>query len=232
MRSTAAIFAAGLALGAGLALAAAWAPAARAQQPATGGQQPIRKFKDEGLQQYLVPEIAALQEKLDKMSDRLATMQAEVAKVKEQQQALAADFHTNQELAKATDTSVTSLRASNQEDLLSLKSDVARIRRDVTDLTDQMRKLAVPPAAPAAAAPPPLEGYITQAGASGVTINLGSGSGVRAGMRFGVYRASQPQLRIGTIEVTEVLDANNSRAKIIASNPNTTFEFSDIVRPY
>jgi hypothetical protein len=219
-------------LAACLALFAGAARPVRAQQSAAQAN-PVPKFKDPALQQYLVSELAAIQEKLDKLNARLEATDAQLAKLKEQQQALAADFRANQELTKATDTSVTSLRASNQEDLLSLKSDVGRIRRDLSDLADQLKKTAAPPPAPAAA-PPALAGYITQASAtsSTVTINLGSAAGVDVGMRFGVYRAAEPQTRIGTVEVTEVLDANNSRAKIIASNPNTKFQFSDIVRPY
>jgi hypothetical protein len=203
---------------------------ARAQQPAQG-QAAIPKFKDPALQQYLVPELTTIEEKLDKLSARLDAMEGQLTKVKEQQHALASDFHTNQELSKATDTSVTSLRASNQEDLLSLKTDVARIRRDLADLSDEMKKASAPPPA-SAAAQPKMEGYITQATATSITINLGSAAGIEVGMRFGVYRAAAPQTRIGTIEISEVLDANNSRAKVVASNPNTKFQFSDIVRPY
>ena len=204
---------------------------ARAQQSAQAA--PVPKFKDPGLQQYLVAELATFEEKLDKLNARLDAADAQLAKLKEQQQALAAEFRANQELTKATDTSVTSLRASNQEDLLSVKTDVGRIRRDLSDLADQMKKAAAPPPAPVPAQPA-IEGYITQASAasSAVTINLGSAAGVSVGMRFGVYRAAEPQTRIGTVEVIEVLDANNSRAKIVASNPNTKFQFSDIVRPY
>lgn len=218
---------------AGLALLLGPAPVARAQQPAASQAAPVAKFKDPGLQQYLTAELATIEEKLDKLNARLDSMDAQLAKLKEQQQALASDFRSNQELTKATDTSVTSLRASNQEDLLSLKTDVGRIRRDLSDLSDQMKKAAAPPPSPAPAQPA-IEGYITQASATStsVTINLGSAAGVTAGMRFGVYRAAEPQTRIGTVEVTEVLDANNSRAKIVASNPNTKFQFSDIVRPY
>jgi uncharacterized protein YhaN len=206
---------------------------ARAQQQAAAQSAPVPKFKDPALQQYLMAELATIQEKLDKLNARLDATDAQLAKLKEQQQALASDFRANQELTKATDTSVTSLRASNQEDLLSLKTDVGRIRRDLSDLTDQMKKATAPPPAPATAQPA-MEGYITQASAtsSTITINLGSAAGVDVGMRFGVYRAAEPQTRIGTVEVIEVLDANNSRAKIVASNPNTKFQFSDIVRPY
>jgi Skp family chaperone for outer membrane proteins len=217
-----------LAAAAGLVLCLAPAWPARAQQQPAQAQPAVPKFKDPGLQQYLVAELAMIQDKLDKLSARLEAVEGQLAKVREQQQALAAEFHTNQELSKATDTSVTSLRASNQEDLLSLKSDVARIRRDLTDINDELRKAAPPPAA----AQPKMEGYITQASAASITINLGSAAGVETGMRFGVYRAAEPQTRIGTIEITEVLDANNSRAKVVASNPNTKFQFSDIVRPY
>jgi len=206
---------------------------ARAQQqpnqpPAAAG---IPKFKDAALQQYLVTELSTIEEKLDKLSARLEAMESQMAKLREQQQALAADFRTNQDLAKATDTSVTSLRASNQEDLLSLKSDVARIRRDLADLNDDVRRSAAPPAA-AAPTQPKVEGYITQATSTSMIINLGSAAGIEVGMKFGVYRAAEPQTRIGTVEVTEVVDANNSRVKTVASNPNTKFQFSDIVRPY
>lgn len=205
---------------------------ARAQQQPAQAQPPVPKFKDPGLQQYLVTEMTSIEEKLDKLAARLDAVEGQLAKVKDQQQALASDFHANQELVKATDTSVTSLRVSNQEDLLSLKTDVARIRRDLSDLSDEVRKSAAPPPAAAPPAQPKMEGYITQVSPTSISINLGSAAGVEVGMKFGVYRAAEPQTRIGTIEVTEVLDPNNSKAKIVASNPNTKFQFSDIVRPY
>ncbi len=229
MRSNARILAA--ALGLGLLL---WpALPARAQQQAPGqNQAAVAKFKDPALQQYLVPEITTIEEKLDKLAARLDAVEGQLAKVKEQQQALANDIHASQEQVKATDTSVTSLRVSNQEDLLSVKTDVARIRRDLGDLTDEVRKAAAPPPAPAPAPQPKVEGYVTQVLANTISINLGSAAGVEVGMKFGVYKAAEPQTRIGTIEVTEVVDANNSKAKIVASNPNTKFQFSDIVRPY
>jgi tetrahydromethanopterin S-methyltransferase subunit B len=227
MGSKARTLAAAVGLGLGLLPAL---PASAQQQPAQG-QAATYKFKDPALQQYLVGELTTIEEKLDKLATRIEAMEGQLAKLKEQQQALASDFRANQELSKATDTSVTSLRASNQEDLLSVKTDVARIRRDLSEMADEMRKASAPPAPPPASQPK-LEGYITQAGATSISINLGSAAGVEVGMRFGVYRAAEPQTRIGTLEITEVLDANNSRAKIVASNPNTKFQFSDIVRPY
>lgn len=94
MRSNARILAA--ALGLGLLL---WpALSARAQQQAPGqNQAAVAKFKDPALQQYLVPEITTIEEKLDKLAARLDAVEGQLAKVKEQQQALANDIHASQE---------------------------------------------------------------------------------------------------------------------------------------
>ncbi len=62
-------------------------------------------------------------------------------------------------------------------------------------------------------------------------ITLGSGQGARTGMRLGVYAAADPKTQIGQVVVTEVIDANNSKAWIILQSPNTRVQSSDIVRP-
>jgi cell division protein FtsB len=211
------------------ALALSFVPGAAAQQ---------RKFKDEVLQQYLVPQITDLQAKLDKLTDKLAALETAVAKLQAGQAALAEDLRSTQGLLKATDASVTSLRVTNQQDLLGVKTDLVQIRRDLGDIADQMRRsfTAAPAPAPVAAAPasspvPAADGYVTQVSDNEVTINLGSAAGMRVGMRFSVYHGSDPQTRIGIIEVTDIIDANNSRARILESKPDTKFQFSDVIRP-
>lgn len=204
--------------------------------PGAAAQQQ-KKFKDEGLQQYLVPEITAIQAKLDKLTEKLASLETEIGKIKEQQAMLAEDHRRTQDLMKATDTSVTSLRVSNQQDLLGVKTDLVQIRRDITEIADVLHRGAAgqtPAAAsnPTAPAPvPTADGYVTQVSDTEVTINLGSSAGVRVGMRFSVYHGADPQTRIGIIEVTDVMDANNSRARILETKPEAKFQFSDVVRP-
>ena len=205
--------------------------------PGAAAQQQ-KKFKDEGLQQYLIPEITAIQAKLDKLTEKLAALEAEIGKIKEQQGMLAEDHRHTQDLMKATDTSVTSLRVSNQQDLLGVKTDLVQIRRDIGEIADQMRRSAGPVPSPAAANNPPpptpgptADGYITQVSDSEVTINLGSAAGLRVGMRFSVYHGADSQTRIGIIEVTDVIDANNSRARIVDTKADAKFQFSDVVRP-
>jgi len=217
-------------IGAFLILAAALGvvPGARAQQ---------KKFKDEGLQQYLVPEITTVESKLDKLAERLAALEAEISKIKQLQADLAADVRATQGLLKATDTSVTSLRVSSQQDTLGLKTDITQMRRDLSDIAELLRtnnaqsQPSMQSSNPPQSVPAPTDAYITQVTDNGVTISAGSSTNVRVGMRFNVFRASDPQSNIGVVEVVDVLDANNSRAKIVSSKPNVRFEFSDIVRP-
>lgn len=218
------------AFGAFLIVAAALglAPGAAAQQ---------KKFKDEALQQFLVPELAAIQSKLDKLTERLAALEDDIAKLKQRQDDLVADQRSTQSLLKATDNSVTSLRVSSQQDVLGLKTDITQMRRDISDMSDLLRRsISPPPPTTSTTTNPPVsapasDGYITQVTDNGVTISVGSSTGVKVGMRFNVFRAAEPQSNIGVVEVVDVLDANNSRAKIISSKPNIRFEFSDIVRP-
>ena len=205
--------------------------------PVAAAQQQ-KKFKDEGLQQYLIPELTQLQAKLDKITEKLVAMEAELGKLKEQQVGLAEDHRRAQDLMRATDSSVTSLRVSNQQDLLNMKTDVVQIRSEMTEIRDLMHRNAAPAQAPApvnnppaSAAPPAADGYITQVSDSEVTINLGSAAGIRVGMRFSVYHGNDLQSRIGIVEITDVIDPNNSRAKILETKPDAKFQFSDIVRP-
>lgn len=204
--------------------------------PAAAQQQ--KKFKDEGLQQYLVPQLTDIQAKLDKLTEKLAALETAVSKLQSQQAALAEDQRSTQGLLKATDASVTSLRVTNQQDLLGVKTDLVEIRRNIGDITDQMRRSNSPApspaplaAAPAAAPAPSADGYVTQVSDNEVTINLGSAAGLRVGMRFSVYHGSDAQTRIGIIEITDVIDANNSRARTLEIKQDAKFQFSDVVRP-
>jgi len=207
-----------------VALALGLAPSAAAQ----------KKQKDPVLEQYLLAEFGKLNAAIAQLNDRLAALEAELGRARQQQTELGTELRNTQNALKTTDTSLSSFRLSTQQDLLGLKTDLTQLRQDVTRLMDlAQRSLAASaasaPAAPQAPAAP--EGYISAVGEKDVTINLGSNHGIKVGMRFTVFRAADPKTQIGQIEVVEVIDANNSRATIIFVKPNTSFEFSDIVRP-
>jgi hypothetical protein len=186
-----------------------------------------KKQKDPVLQTYLEETFAELTAKLLKLADRLAAIEDQLTRLKQQQDDAGVDVRGVMTQVKTTDQSLSSFRLSVQQDLLSLKSDLASVRQDLKTVAETAKKAEAAPAQEL----PRVEGYITAVTEKDVTINLGSASGMKAGTRLAVFRASDPKTQIGVIEVTEVLDANNSRAKIVFSKPDAKFDFSDIVRP-
>ncbi len=189
-----------------------------------------KKPKDPVLQSYLEGQFAGLTKKLDEISERVATLEVELGKLKQLQTDSVGELRNAQNAARNTDSSLTSFRLSNQQDVITLKTDVAKILQNVTALMEGARKAEAAAAAPET---PKIEGYITDPPAEGkdvCTINKGSAVGVKVGMRFLVFKASDPATQVGLVEITEVLDANNSRAKILHSKPGIKLEFSDIVR--
>ncbi len=188
-----------------------------------------KKQKDPVLQAFLEEQFAVMNRKLDDLGEKVAVVQADIARLKQQQADMSSDLRTAQTTARNTDSSLTSFRLSNQQDIISLKTDVARIRQDLAGLMEGAKKAEA--AAPPAPEAPKLEGYVTAVTEKDVTISLGSASGLKVGSRFGVYKATDPKSQVGLVEVIEVLDANNSRAKIVHSKVGVSFEFSDLVRP-
>ncbi|MBI1750959.1 MAG: hypothetical protein HY234_04565 [Acidobacteria bacterium] len=197
--------------------------------PSVAGAQ--KRPKDPVLQAYLEERFAELNKKLGELGERLATLEVEVGKLKQQQADTTSEVRNAQNVVRSLDGSLTSFRLTNQQDIVTLKTDIAKIRQDLTTLVEGAKKAEAAAAAPEA---PKIEGYITDPPAEGkdvVTINLGSAVGVKVGMRLSVFKAGDPKTQVGLVEVTEVLDANNSRAKVVHSKPGIKLEFSDIVRP-
>ncbi len=196
-----------------------FAPAAAAQ----------KKQKDPVLQQYLEDAFADLGAKLAKLGDRLSAIEEDLARLKQQQAASSEELRNTQTMIKTFDAGLSSFRLSTQQDIISIKQELAAIRKDLSGVAEAARKPES--AAAPGAAEAKIEGYITAVTNNEVTINLGSGAGMKVGSRLTVFRASDAKTQIGLIEVIEVLDANNSRAKIMFHQPDAKFEFSDIVRP-
>jgi hypothetical protein len=195
-----------------------------------------KKHKDPVQHEYLIQEFAQINAKLTQLADRLSAVETELGRQKQQQSELIAELRNAENILKTTDTSLSSFRLGTQQELFGLKTDLTQVRQDLAALADWLKKSATAAQPPretskAASETSPMEGYITAVGDKEVTINVGSSAGVKPGARFHVYRATDPKVQIGVVEVVEVIDANNSRAKIIFSKPDIRFEFSDIVRP-
>ena len=74
------------------------------------------------------------------------------------------------------------------------------------------------------------QGYITAVEGASVMIDMGSSAGIQQGSQLAVYKATDPNTRVGVIEVTQVVDSGNARARIVTMNSGVKPEFSDVVR--
>jgi hypothetical protein len=206
--------------------AAAVPAAAQLKQPRP------REPKDEGLHYVLLQQVAKLEAAIQQVADKVGALESELQRIKQQNADASTEIRSIQTTLKTNDTTFSNFRLSNEQGLLNIKSDLVQLRTDLASLNDTVkRSLAM--AAPVVEAPagPAIEGYIVSVSEREVTISLGSGSGVRQGMRLGVFPSADPKTQIGIVVVTDVVDANNSRAEIIIQNPGARFQFSDIVRP-
>ena len=198
-----------------------------------------KRQKDPMLEQYLISEFAQLNAKLDRMQERVVALESELARVKQNQAEMITEIRSTQTTVKTMDTSLSTFRLSSQQDLFSLKTDLTQVRQDMARLMDLIMKggsaapAPVPAPAPAAPSDSSADGYITAVSEDGkeVTISLGSSAGIKVGSELNVFKAGDTKKEVGIIEVVEVVDANNSRAKVVFVRPSFRFEFSDIVRP-
>ncbi len=79
---------------------------------------------------------------------------------------------------------------------------------------------------------PPAVGYVTAVTADNmVTVNLGSGNGLKTGSQLGLFKATDPNTRVGTLEVTDVIDQGNAHASVKILNAGVKPEYSDMVKP-
>jgi TolA-binding protein len=190
---------------------------------------------------YLVDQFRALQDQLQALKAQLDTLGGQVAELKQNQQQLQTVIVRQQRLLQEMDQLVSSLRLGQEESFSGLRTALNQLRSDnekaFASLTGRPAEPGGAATAPerkgAVEAPPTrvVQGYITVVDKDNtVTVDLGSGQGIQAGSRLAVYKANDPNTRAGVLEVLQVVDAGNSRARIVTMNAGVQPEFSDFVR--
>jgi len=171
----------------------------------------------------------------------VAALNAQLAELKQNQAQLQAVAIRQQRALQDLDQMLSSLRIGNEENFAKLKTALTELRAEtenaVKKLTGQPAQQPAAPveatlvthpgAVPARQAP---QGYITAVDGGNVMIDMGSAQGVQQGSRLAVYKATDPNTRVGVIEVTQVVDAGNARARVVTMNAGARPEFSDVVR--
>lgn len=189
---------------------------------------------------YLVSQFRTLQDQLQALKTQVDTLGAQLAEMRQNQAQLQAVIIRQQRALQDMDQLVSSMRLSHEDNFSTLKAELTKLRTEqqkaATALTSQPATVATevaPPSKPVLGLPvtaPGVQGYITVITGNTVTVDLGAAKGLRQGSRLAVYKANDQNARVGVLEVTEVVDAENSRARIVTMNPGIRPEFSDIVR--
>lgn len=189
---------------------------------------------------YLVDQFRALQEQIQALKTQLDALSGQVAEMKQNQQQLQTVVVRQQRMLQDMDQLVSSLRLGQEENFSGVKTTLNEMRaehkKESASLTGKSEAgggtgqglggsgVTPPPARP-------VQGYITVIDKdSTVAVDLGSDQKMQPGARLAVYKATDPSTRVGVLEVVQVLDAGNSRARIITMNAGVRPEFSDIVR--
>ncbi len=199
------------------------------------------KFKEDE-QKYLDDQFKAVLDQMQALGNQVAALNAQLAEVKQNQAQLQAVIIRQQRQLQDLDEMLSSLHIGNEEHFSKLNTAIADLRAQTDNALSKLAgQPAGPPGTPAEVAPlahpatpapsrPTSQGYITAVEGTNVMIDMGSAQGLQQGSRLAVYKATDPNTRVGVIEVTQVIDTGNARARIVTMNSGVKPEFSDVVR--
>ncbi len=193
------------------------------------------KFKEDE-QKYLEDQFRAVTDQLQQMTQQIQSLNAQLTELRQNQAQFQAVIVRQQRALAEMDQMVSSMRVGNEDNFSSL-------RHAITQLRDILKQAGSPPStgaqiteSPAPSQPrsqapaEPTKGYVTLVQGDVVMVDIGGSAGVHQGSRLAVYKANDPNTSVGVLEVTQVVDAGSSRAKVITMNSGVRPEFSDIVR--
>ena len=198
------------------------------------------RFKEDE-QKYLDDQFKAVLDQMQAMGNQNAALNAQLVEVKQNQAQLQSVVIRQQHRLQDLDQKLSSLRIGNEENFAKLKTAITELRAETESAVNKLSgqpvqqpgvAVEVAPAAHTAATPvhQAPQGYITNVDGADVTIDMGSAQGLQQGARLAVYKATDPNTRVGVIEIIQVIDTGNARAHVVTMNAGAKPEFSDVVR--
>lgn len=195
------------------------------------------KFKEDE-QQYLSDQFKAIQDQVQALTTQLQTLNAQIQELRQNQAQLQAVIIRQQRSLQDLNQMVTSMRLGGEDNFSNLKGAITQLRNETQASFAKMSGGSAPSSGPMAIATPKSTpatpvlqgGYVTAVEGNNLRLDMGSTQGLHEGSRLALFKASDPSTRVGVIEVTQVIDEGNSRAKIITLNTGVRPEFSDVVR--
>jgi TolA-binding protein len=198
------------------------------------------KFKPDE-QQYLSDQFKAIQDQVQALTTQLQTLNAQLQELRQNQAQFQAVIVRQQRALQDLDQMATSLRLGSEENFSNLKTAITQLRNETQAAFVKLSGGSVPSSTggggtgpsgqlPPSPPPAPAQGYVLVVEGNNVTLDTSSVAGIHQGSRLALYKASDPNTRVGVLEVIQVMDAGKSRAQIVTLNPGVQPEFSDVVR--
>lgn len=198
------------------------------------------KFSDDD-KKYLDDQFRSILDQVQAMQNQIQTLNTQLQQLKENQTQFQAVIIRQQRAINEINQMVSSMSLTDDDHYSTLKAAIEKLRNDTQTafnklspgLTQPGATVAeVPsrPGAPAPAAPRVTTGYIVTAEGNNLVVGLGSKDSMQVGMRLALYKGTDLSTHVGVLEVTQVIDADNCRVKIVTTNSGVKPEFGDSVR--
>lgn len=194
------------------------------------------KFKEDE-QRYLDEQFRAVLDQMQAMQNQIHTLNTQLQDLRQKQDQFGAAILRQQRKLDDLDQRVNTIYLGGEDHYSTLKTAIGQLRSETQasfnklspGLTQPSSAATQAPASVAApAAPRVTVGYVTSVEGDNVLVDLGSAQGIQQGTHLALYKAADPNTRVGVLEVTQVLDGN-SRARILTINSGVKPEFGDSV---
>jgi uncharacterized protein YdcH (DUF465 family) len=197
------------------------------------------KFKEDE-QKYLDDKFKALQDQVQALSTQLQTVFLQLQELRQNQAQFKAIIDNQQRSLKELDDMVRSMQIGSEERFSGLKQAITQLRNETQAGLRTLGGGTAPgpapsePARPGGATPVLQCNVLNVEGStvgSSITLDVGSSNpGIHQGSRLKLYKASDPTTQVGVIEITQIIDAGNSRAQIVTLNSGVQVVFGDVAR--
>jgi len=197
------------------------------------------KFSPED-QKFLEDKFKAMQDNVQALQTQLQTANVQLQDLRQKQLQLQAIIDSQQRLLKDLGDIVRSMQLGGEDHYSGLKTAITQLRNETQAQFKALGGGASPGAAPGEPArtggsTPVLQCNVVNVESStvgsNVTLDVGSSTpAIHQGLRLKLYKASDPNTQVGVVEITQIIDAGNSRAQIVTLDSGVQVVFGDVAR--
>lgn len=197
------------------------------------------KFKEDE-QKYLEDQFRPIMDQLQTMQNQIQALNTQLQQLKDNQAQFQTVIIRQQRALQELNQMISSMSLGGEDHYSNIKKAIEKLGTETQTSFNKISPgagaggtttaVATPTQVQQPVAPKPLSGYITSVDGNNILVDLGSAQGLQQGTKLGLYKASDPNTRVGLLEITQVTDSG-SRARVVTINSGVKPEFGDSVRP-